>query len=124
MPANTSAASAICGIHFGLTKADTSITGRLAALNRLTNSILSAVEMAACSFCSPSRGPTSTTVMRLVMGGTSRQLDERGIRLNELALAAVDRDDSRIGGRAKRKLHLHRLEQNDRIALFHGRSRL
>ncbi len=64
MPANTSAASAICGTHFGLTNADTSITGRRAAVNRSTNAILSVVLTAADSFCSPSRGPTSTTVTR------------------------------------------------------------
>ena len=67
MPANTSAASAICGTHFGLTNADTSITACPAALNRLTNSILSAVETLARSFCNPSRGPTSTTVTRWIM---------------------------------------------------------
>ena len=64
MPANTSAASAICGTHFGLTNADTSIAGRRAAVNRSTNSILFAVLIVAGSFWSPSRGPTSTIVTR------------------------------------------------------------
>src|ERR1700676_4984933 len=64
IPAKTSAASAICGTHFALTNADTSMTGRSAALRRSTNEILSAVEIEACSFCRPSRGPTSTTVIR------------------------------------------------------------
>jgi hypothetical protein len=43
MPAQTSAASAICGTT-GLTKAVTSMTGSPAALNRSTNAILSAVD--------------------------------------------------------------------------------
>ena len=64
MPANTSAASAIWGTHLGLTNADTSMTGRCAALRRLMSSILSAVGTSARSFCRPSRGPTSTIVMR------------------------------------------------------------
>jgi hypothetical protein len=59
MPANTSDASAICGTHFGLTNAETSMTGSRASLSRSTNVILSGVETLACSFCSPSRGPTS-----------------------------------------------------------------
>src|SRR5881394_3276313 len=89
MPANTSAVSAICGTHFGLTKAPTSITGRRAADRRLTNSILSAVETRACSFCSPSRGPTSTMVTRTL------ELYQRGVRRHELAFAATDcRDDA------------------------------
>ena len=50
MPANTSAASAICGTHFGLTNADTSITGSPAALSRSTNAILSAVGHCRVSF--------------------------------------------------------------------------
>jgi len=44
-------------------QAETSITGSCAAVSRFTNSILSAVETATPSFWSPSRGPTSTTVM-------------------------------------------------------------
>ena len=44
------AASAICGTHFGLTNAETSMTGRCAALRRLTSSILSAVATGTRSF--------------------------------------------------------------------------
>src|SRR5215218_3663218 len=65
MPANTSDASAICGTHFGLTNADTSMTGSPAALSRSMNAILSAVETGGPSFCRPSRGPTSTKLTRL-----------------------------------------------------------
>ena len=42
MPANTCAASAICGTHFGDTNADTSITRWPASDRRSTNAILSA----------------------------------------------------------------------------------
>ena len=59
IPRKTSAASAICGTHFGLTNADTSIAGRPAVVKRSTNAILSVVATFAASFCSPSRGPTS-----------------------------------------------------------------
>ena len=57
MPANTAAASAICGTHFGLTNAETSMTGSPAALRRLTNSILSAVETAALLVLQPVARP-------------------------------------------------------------------
>jgi hypothetical protein len=59
MPANTWEASAICGIHLGLTNAETSMTGRPDTDNLSTKPILSAVGIAADSFWSPSRGPTS-----------------------------------------------------------------
>jgi hypothetical protein len=62
MPAITAALSAICGTHFGLTKLVTSISFSPAACRRCTSSTLSAAETGCCSFCSPSRGPTSTSV--------------------------------------------------------------
>src|SRR5262245_21922536 len=64
IPANTAAASPICGTHFGDTNADTSSREWPAADRRSTNAILAAVGTTACSFCSPSRGPTSTTLTR------------------------------------------------------------
>src|SRR2546429_4610106 len=118
MPANTCSASAICGTHFGLTNADTSMTGRFAALSLSTNAILSAVETIADSFCKPSRGPTSTTVT--FMPGPSFQFYERTIRLDELAFAAVDRLDGRVGRRANRQLHFHRLDDDERVAVANG----
>src|SRR4029079_7780608 len=60
MPANTSAASAICGTHRGLTKAETSIVECPAAASALTNAIFTVVGTCVASFCSPSRGPHST----------------------------------------------------------------
>ena len=90
MRARTSAASAICGTHFGLTNAVTSTTGSPARESRFTNATLSAVEIAAFSFCSPSRGPTSTMVTRRgIMGGSWLELDELLAGLNELALAGT-----------------------------------
>src|SRR2546430_3470160 len=118
MPANTCSASAICGTHFGLTKAETSMTGRFAALSLSTNATLSAVDTVADSFCSPSRGPTSTT--RTFIRGLSFQLEERAIGLDELTLAAVDRLDRRVARRANGQLHLHRLDDDEGVALADG----
>src|SRR5439155_141350 len=118
MPANTCSASAICGTHFGLTKAETSMTGRFAALSLSTNAILSTVETVADSFCNPSRGPTSTT--RTFIRGLSFQLDEGAIRLDELALAAIDRLDRRVARRANGQLHLHRLDDDESVAAADG----
>src|SRR6186713_2614110 len=62
MPAMTSAASAICGTHFGDTKLVTSISRRPACCSRCTSSILTAAGTICFSFCRPSRGPTSTSL--------------------------------------------------------------
>src|SRR3954470_14227520 len=64
MPASTAALSAICGTHFGLTKLVTSISRTPAGGSRCTSSILTAASTVCFSFCSPSRGPTSTRVTR------------------------------------------------------------
>src|SRR6267378_1812462 len=126
MPAKTSAASANCGTHPGLTNADTSIAGRLAAVSRLTNSILSAVEIAACSFCRPSRGPTSTMVTRrprrVVRFTALHEIYQSRFGLHEIAVAAVHSSDSGVGWGAYRQLHLHRFENDDGVALFHRRA--
>src|SRR6266849_5889092 len=104
MPAKTSAASAIWGTHFGLTNAETSMTGSLAAPRRLTNSILSAVETETCSFCRPSRGPTSTMVTfrprkDLTSIPGSRQFEVDRVRLHELTLATAYGAHHRIARR-------------------------
>jgi hypothetical protein len=59
-PAITSAWSAICGTHLGLTKAVASIVRWPQAARRRISSSLTAVGTLCFSFCSPSRGPTST----------------------------------------------------------------
>ena len=61
IPAKTSAASANCGTHFGLTKLEVSISGNPASERASTRRILSATGTMAASFWSPSRGPTSVT---------------------------------------------------------------
>src|SRR5258708_40285139 len=121
MAAKTSGASAICGTHFGLTNADTSITGNAAALNRLTNSILSAVETAACSFCRPSRGPTSTTVMCFAIcpwGPCAdgpvplRQFRENRVRVHEIPFATVYAGNRPVCRRTDGQLHFHGFEEH------------
>jgi hypothetical protein len=59
MPASTSALSAICGTHLGLTKLATSIRRNPARESMSISATFSAVGIARASFCSPSRGPTS-----------------------------------------------------------------
>ena len=56
----TCAPSAICGTHFGDTKLVTSMLGKPAAVRRSTSSTFTAAGIICFSFCSPSRGPTST----------------------------------------------------------------
>src|SRR5262245_2917703 len=55
-----SCASANCGTHFGWTNEATSMSFRPASTSRLMNSAFRAVGIVFASFCSPSRGPTST----------------------------------------------------------------
>src|SRR4051794_18831552 len=125
MPAKTSAASAICGTHFGLTKAETSIARRPAADNRSLNAILSPVATAALSFCNPSRGPTSTTVTRAGNGmahSMRRQpplfeFDERNAGLDQVPGLAVHSGDDPVSRSAHGQLHLHRLENDEHIPL-------
>ena len=66
MPVKTSAASASCGIHFGLTKLVASMLDRPVAVSRSISAILSAVATISFSFCRPSRGPTSTILTNSV----------------------------------------------------------
>ncbi|MFI5429773.1 hypothetical protein [Aeromicrobium sp. UC242_57] len=58
--ASTSAASAICGTRSGRAKAVTSMRRMPARTLRRTSSTLVAVGRTSFSFCSPSRGETST----------------------------------------------------------------
>jgi uncharacterized membrane protein (UPF0136 family) len=70
MPAITSAPSAICGTHFGETNDAASMLTKPASVSRLISATLTSVGTIAFSFCSPSRGPTSTilTYWGIVMG--------------------------------------------------------
>jgi hypothetical protein len=65
MRAMTSAPSAICGTHFGDTKLVTSMLRKPASVSRSTSSTLTSTGIVCFSFCSPSRGPTSTRVTLL-----------------------------------------------------------
>src|SRR5687768_6111518 len=136
MPAQTSAASAICGTHFGLTKADTSIMAWPAADSLLTKAILSGVGTNADSFCSPSRGPTSTIRTRdgrelsftaepareprtqnpEPRTALSFEIDERNARLHEIAGRAGHRRHAPIARRDDRQLHFHRLQHDQHVA--------
>ncbi len=60
----TSPASANCGTQFGLTKLVVSMTDSPASLSRSMNATLASVSIGIGSFCKPSRGPTSTILMR------------------------------------------------------------
>ena len=60
MRAITSAASDICGTHFGDTNEVTSMLRKPASVSRSTSSTFTSAAIICFSFCSPSRGPTST----------------------------------------------------------------
>ncbi len=60
MRAITSAASAICGTHLGETKDVASIDGTPASASASISATFTSVGTTPFSFCSPSRGPTST----------------------------------------------------------------
>ena len=117
MPRNTSAASAICGTHFGLTNADTSITGKFAALSRLTNSILSGVDTIALSFCKPSRGPTSTTVIRVPVRFMTWNSTSGVSACTSSPPFHGPRTTTASPGAPDRQLHLHRFEQHQHLTL-------
>src|SRR5690349_3325778 len=115
--ASTAAVSAICGTHFGETKLPASIDLRPAASSFSMSATLVAVGSVACSFCSPSRGPTSH--MRTSRGSVIARLLERdqlGALLDQVAGAVVDAGEDAGLGRRDRVLHLHRLEHHQRLA--------
>src|SRR5262249_40705776 len=51
------------------------------------------------------------------------ELYQPGVGLHELAFLTADRGDDAVAGCAYRELHLHRLEDEQRIAFLHGVSR-
>src|SRR4029078_9204100 len=129
-PDATSPASPICGTHFGLTNAVISTTGSPASASAWTNAIFVAVGTVADSFCRPSRGPTSTIV---ALGGSAargtrpapgarragrgpRDLDERRAGRGEVAGLAADALNGAFERGAERQLHLHRLENHERLS--------
>ena len=127
MPANTSAASAICGTHFGLTNADTSMTGRSAALSRLTNAILSAVGTERALVLQPVARPDFDDRDVLSRSRVARRHGPSVTRSRPPASASAwTSSPSRqctaatdaVAERAHRQLHLHRLEHDDVSPFF------
>src|SRR3954469_16619650 len=110
MPRKTSAASANCGTHFGLTKLVASIVRSPVAERRSISAILSAVEIAVFSFCSPSRGPTSTMRTWDGIAMSCLQRHQHGIGFDEVAFRGAHLDDEAVARRLYRELHLHCLD--------------
>src|SRR5690606_25713817 len=81
----TSAASASCGTHLGLTKLVASMQRRPVADRRSISSTLAAVGMMDFSFCNPSRGPTSTMRTLAGMAMSTLQRHQHGVGLDEVA---------------------------------------
>src|SRR5581483_2487763 len=119
MRAITSAESAICGTHFGLTKAPASITVSPVVDSRSISPTLASSGTTAFSFCSPSRGPTST--MRTRAGSMSGRLEaDQGDALIQLvANGKGQAGDGAVPRRGHGVLHLHRLQYDQRLALGH-----
>src|SRR5512134_4090630 len=97
----TSVWSAICGIHLGETNAVASTAGSPAPASRSMSSTFTSVETCPGSFCSPSRGPTSTILAALRKGDQLRAFEHL------LARAVVDFFHHAIGGRGNGVLHFH-----------------
>src|SRR5512134_2017861 len=138
MRSSTSVWSAICGTHFGETKAVASTAGRPASARRSISSTLTAVGTSPRSFCKPSRGPTSTNRTK---SGTDHVFvagedvvwaigEKRGLSLlleryqlgtfeHLLAGGVVDFLHHAVRRRGDRVLHLHRLQDEQRLALAH-----
>src|SRR6476661_4112219 len=127
MRAMTSALSAICGTHFGDTNAVASTTGSPAAESRSISSTLTAVEIEPCSFCRPSRGPTSTsltrdgngmaTFTRIEASTTLRvllEIDELRPLGHLLADCEAESDEPARRRRRDRVFHFHRFEDQER----------
>src|SRR5690606_9868825 len=117
MPANTSAASASCGTHFGLTKLVASTVRRPVVDRRSMSAILSAAGTCAASFCRPSRGPTSTMRTWAGMGISVLQGDEHGVGVDEIAFAGAQFGHHAVARGLERQLHLHRLHHQQLLAL-------
>src|SRR5690606_12976309 len=107
MPASTSAASASCGTHLGLTKLVASMVRRPVADSLSTNATLSAVLIIAFSFCNPSRGPTSTIRTWDAMATSGLQCHQHGVGIDEVASRGTHLGHRAIARRLERKFHFH-----------------
>src|SRR5262245_35501387 len=115
MRSSTSVWSAICGTHLGDTNAVASTAGRPASARRSISSSFTPVGTSRGSFCSPSRGPTSTILTNLSKGN---QLDSFE---HLVSGGVVHLLHYAVGGRGNGVLHLHRLQYQERLALRHLR---
>src|SRR5438034_10754955 len=113
MRSSTSVWSAICGTHFGDTNAVASTARSPASASRSMSSSLTAVGTSPGSFCSPSRGPTSTSFTKLL------KRDELRAFRHLLPGGEVHFLDHAIGGRGDRVLPFHGLENQQPLAFFH-----
>src|ERR1700680_1297353 len=121
MPRSTSSEVTICGIACGETKAPTSTVCSPAASSASMNAMRSATPIGVFSFCSPSRGPTSTmrteSLMPISRGG---RLDHGGVQAfaGDSPVLALYRLQHAGKRRAQGLLHLHHFERQDRRALL------
>src|SRR5688572_6288837 len=113
MRSSTSVWSAICGIHLGETNAVASTAGSPASARRSMSSTLTSVGTSPRSFCSPSRGPTSTIFTDLFKGNQLRALEDL------LAGSVMDFFHGPVSGSCNRVLHLHRFQDQEGIAFRH-----
>src|SRR3954470_6437985 len=113
MRSSTSVWSAICGTHFGDTNAVASTAGSPASARRSISSTLTAVGTSPRSFCSPSRGPTSTILTALSKRDQLRAFEHL------LAGDIVDLLHRAVRRRGDGVLHLHRFENQQRVSLAH-----
>src|SRR5262245_31012934 len=121
MRSSTSVWSAICGTHFGDTNAVASTDASPAAASRSISSSFTSVGTSRGSFCRPSRGPTSTILTRLEVKSAFRLLHCDQFRTLEHLFAGgeVDFLDHASARRGDGVLHLHRLQDEQGLALLH-----
>src|SRR5690348_17248720 len=103
MRSSTSVWSAICGTHFGETNAVASTAGRPAPARRSISLSFTAVGTSRGSFCSPSRGPTSTSLTKWVTVTVgSFEADQLDAFEHLLAGGAMQAGDGAVRGRHDR----------------------
>ena len=126
MPANTSAASAICGTHFGLTNAETSMTECPAAASRFDErDLLGASARAPARSAARRAGRPRRSVTRCGQRHRHSSSSKRHARLHQLArLGSAMALTRPVARRLDRQLHLHRFEHDQHIALRHLLTRL
>src|SRR3954451_17960752 len=117
MARSTSSASASCGTARGLTKDVASITLRPVVDSSSISLTFACVGTSACSVCSASRGPTSTTVT--ASGMLIGHLQQHLACTDDVACRDVDGAHDAAGRRLHRQLYLHRLEQHQHLPLRH-----